>query len=112
MANKGDTQRGTQSECMLELAGGMACYGQLINLSPDTALVSTNAFIGGRRIPKVGDTGVITLNISSRGKREALKVSCRVSYTQSGQISLNLMTSAMTKYQQEVLKEVTQSGMS
>jgi hypothetical protein len=111
MAIKGGTQKGAQRECMLELGGGMSCYGQIVNLTLDNALVSTNAFaMSGRRTPKVGATGVITVNVKTRDKQETLKISCRVAYINAGQVGVNILSSALTNYQQELLKEITQTG--
>jgi len=100
-----------QKEIMLELGGGMSCYGQIVNLTQDNALIGTNAFsMTGRRPPSVGTTGIMSMTVSTHGKQEALKISCRVAYVNSGQIGLNILASGLTNYQQELLRQVTEGG--
>ncbi|MEE4378067.1 MAG: hypothetical protein V2J55_11240 [Candidatus Competibacteraceae bacterium] len=94
----------SQLECMLELSSGISCAARIVNLSMDAALVSSNMLMmPGARVPKAGDTGLMTFSASVGGKRETLKIPCRVAYVNSGQLGVNIMSPMLTNQQQALL---------
>jgi hypothetical protein len=100
-----------QLECMLELSSGVSCAGRIINMSLEGALVGSNAFMmSNARLPKAGDTGVITFSPQIKGKQETLKIPCRVAYVNSGQVGINIISPMLTNRQQALLMDLVGSN--
>ncbi|NJN47116.1 MAG: hypothetical protein HC808_12230 [Candidatus Competibacteraceae bacterium] len=92
---------------MLELSSGISCAARIVNLTLDAAMVSSNMLMmPGARLPKPGDTGIMTFSVPLGGKRETLKIPCRVAYVNSGQVGLNIMSPMLTSQQQAHLQNL------
>lgn len=99
--------------CTLEVGGHFFFRGETRELSEHEATVQIPALaFSGAQKPRHGMNCMLILNVNSLGARlpETLKIPCRVSYTATILIGLNLNIEAVDNRQREIFDELLQAN--
>lgn len=102
------TRKEIRLPCAIEVAGASPLQGQTRDISPDGVSGHfPGMMVPGRRLPKLGDTGVLTLSAPPGAmSRQALKIPCRVAHVTGNVIGLQINTQLLTLPQRETFAAI------
>ncbi|MEH6580203.1 MAG: PilZ domain-containing protein [Amphritea sp.] len=97
--------------CSVVLMSGIFMHGYTRELSVDGVSIQTQGFsLSGRQPPRPGESGVLTLHYRRAGKPQGVRVHCHLVRVVSCGLELNVTYSELSASDQEILKEIMESG--